>query len=69
MHLFWHRRRRSGVSVSVPGIAPVKSRGMLVRPAENNAYGFGVQFLPPEPACVAVLDPADVTNVTPSLRN
>jgi len=29
--------------------------------------GFGVQFLRPEPACVAVLDPADVTNDTPTL--
>jgi hypothetical protein len=41
---------------------------MLVRPAENNADGFGVQFLRPEPACVAISDHADVTNVTPSLR-
>jgi hypothetical protein len=40
---------------------------MLVRPAENKADGFGVQFLRPEPACVAVLNHACVTNVTPSL--
>jgi hypothetical protein len=52
--------------VSVPGTTPVKNREMLVRPAENNADGFGVQFLRPEPACVAISDHADVTNVTPT---
>lgn len=43
----------------------MKYRGMLVRPVENKADGFGVQILRPEPACVAVPNHAYVTNVTP----